>query len=96
MTHGLIGAAIALLADKLRRVLKKIIQKLHLISWLRATFGFPGGVENQSEGNIEMDDLGNKKEDEIIANMEKLIDAAIDIGSESVLKALAEKLNASA
>ena len=43
-----------------------------------------------------MDDLGNKKEDEIIANMEKLIDAAIDIGSESVLKALAEKLNASA
>ena len=80
--------------ERLRRLLKKIIQKLHPIAWLRAKIGHPGGTENQREGDVEMGNLGDeKKEAEIIAKMEKLIDAAIDIGSESLLKALAEKLN---
>ena len=79
--------------ERLRRLLKKVIQKLHPIAWLRAKIGYPGGTENQREGDVEMGNLGDQREAEIIAKMEKLIDAAIDIGSESVLKALAEKLN---
>ena len=76
--------------------MKKIIHKLHPIAWLRSKIGNPGETEteNQREGDIEMGHLGDQREVEIIAEMEKLIDAAIDIGSESVLKALAEKLNA--
>ena len=37
-----------------------------------------------------------KGEEEIISKLEDLIDAAIDIGSQTVLKTLAKKLNASA
>ena len=83
---------IALLLERLRRILKKIIRKLHPIGWLRQKFGFPGGENGQSEADIEL----GKKEDEILSKMEELIDTAIDISRETAYKTLAEKLNAAA
>ena len=84
----------ALLFERLRQILKKIIRKMHQIAWLRTKFGFPVGKENEQSKaeNIEME----RKEDEILSKIEGLIDAAIDIGGETALKNLAEKLNASA
>ena len=52
------------------------------------------GIKGRKCGNERHD--REKGEEQIIIKLEGLIDAAIDIGSETVLKTLAKKLNASA
>ena len=65
------------------------------IAWLRAKFGLPGSNEDQpsKDENVEMGNLGDKEEEEILSKLDRLIDAAIDMGGKAALKALGEKLN---
>ena len=63
------------------------------VKFSRRLFGSCTQLHEQLKAeNIEM----GRKEDEILSKIEGLIDVAIDIGGETALKTLAEKLNASA
>ena len=83
------GSAGTLLAERIRRILKKIIRKLHPIAWLRRKYGFPGnkhiGAEDAEAGGIEVTD------NELNPKLEALIDAVVDLGSETLVKKLNEK-----